>query len=58
MAKLPRKLKKKLTKEHGPEIIKKIVSGELMYKTNDFAVMTKDGWKKIKGKKTIFMKIQ
>jgi hypothetical protein len=56
--KLPRKLKKKLTKKHGSEIVKKIVSGELTYKTNDVAVMTENGWKEIKGKKTIFMTIQ
>ena len=57
MTKLPRKLKKKLTKEHGQEIVRKIVSGELTYKTNDIAVMTENGWKEIKGKKTIFMTI-
>jgi hypothetical protein len=58
MVKLPRKLKKKLTKEYGSQIVKKIISGELTYKANDVAVMTENGWKEIKGKKTIFMTIQ
>ena len=55
--KLPRKLKKKLVKKYGTEIVKNIISGELMYKTNDIAIMTENGWKIIKGKKTIFMEI-
>lgn len=52
------KLPKKLTNEYGSEIVKKIVAGELTYKTNDVAVMTENGWKVIKGQKTIFITIQ
>ena len=56
--KLPRKLKKKLVKQYGAEIVKEIVSGELTYKTNDVTIMTENSWKVVKGKKTIFMTIQ
>lgn len=56
--KLPRKLKKKLINKHGSEIVKKIIRGELIYKSNQIVVMTKNGWKVIDGKKQIYMTIQ
>ena len=58
MVKLPRKLKKKLAKKYGSDIVKKIISGELIYKANDIAIMTENGWKIINGEKRIFMTIQ
>ena len=55
---LPRKEKKDLKKKHGDKIVKDILSGVLSYKTENFSVMTENGWKTIKGKKKIFINIE
>ena len=55
--KIPRKLKKYLTKKYGTEIVKRIVSGDLLYKTKETVIMTNRGWKIINSEKSIFIKI-
>lgn len=54
---LPRKLKKKLKRKYSTEIVGKIISGELVYKSKNVSIFVKNGYKTINGKKTIFIKI-
>ena len=52
--KLPRKLKKKLIVKFGREMVRKIVSDEVIYKAKITAKMIETGWITHYGSKTIF----
>jgi hypothetical protein len=56
--KLPRKLKKKLIAKFGREMVRKIVSDEVIYKAKITAKMTESGWITYYGGKTIFREIR
>ena len=56
--KIPRKLKKKLIMKFGRETVRKIVSGEVVYKAKITSQMTENGWKTFYGSKTIFREIR
>ena len=56
--KLPRKLKKKLIARFGREAVKKIISGEVIYKAKLTTEITDRGLKIQYGGKTLFMKIK
>ncbi len=56
--KIPRKLKKRLITKFGREMVRKIVSEEVVYKAKITVEMTENGWKTNYGGKTIFREIR
>lgn len=56
--KIPRKLKKKLIVKFGREMVRKIISDEVIYKAKTTQKITQSGWKVYYGNKTIFREIR